>query len=115
MELPDELFIFGRTYGIRNVSPLHVSEGVLGLASYRDGLIYLDKDMDTWLGLSTLWHEAVHVAQQELMGATDEAQTRWMALFIHNFLIENPRLVQCYLAETQPTSFDDDLGEEADD
>ncbi len=114
MELPDELFIFGRTYGIRNVSPVHVSEGVLGLASYRDGLIYLDKDMDTWLGLSTLWHEAVHVAQQELMGATDEAQARWMALFIHNFLIENPRLIRCYLAETQTTSLDGDLNEEAD-
>lgn len=115
MELPDELFIFGRTYGIRNVSPLHLSEGVLGLASYRDGLIYLDQGTDTWLGLSTLWHEAVHVAQQEILGTTDEAQARWMALFIHNFLIENPRIVQCYLSESRPIVFEDEFGEETGD
>jgi hypothetical protein len=115
MKLPEEVFIFGRTYGIRNVSPCHLSEGVLGLASYRDGLVYLDQGTDLWLGLSTLWHEAVHVAQQEILGTTDEAQARWMALFIHNFLMENPQLVRCYLPESRPMLFEDDLGEEADD
>jgi len=96
MELPTEVHILGRTYQIKDTAPIHDYEGVLGMAAYREGVIYLDRDMDTTLSLNTLWHEAAHMAQQELLGMTDEAQARWIALFVHNFLIQNPAVLECY-------------------
>lgn len=109
MQAPDELIIFGRVYDILDLSPIHVSEGVMGLAAYRDGAIHLDKTLDLSLRLSTLWHEAAHIAQQEILGAIDEAQARWMALFIHNLLVSNPSLLDCYLygLKLVPYGFDD--------
>jgi hypothetical protein len=110
MQTPDELIIFGRVYDILDLGPLHVSEGVMGLAAYRDGAIHLDKGLDLPLRLSTLWHEAVHIAQQEILGITDEAQARWVALFIHNLLLSNPSLLECYLygLKLMPFGFEDD-------
>ncbi len=98
MNIPNEVVIFGRGYRILDVPPINVSEGVLGLACYREGAIYLDKDVDPDLVLNTIWHEALHIAQQDVMGTTDEAQARWLALFVHNFLIHNPRILECYLS-----------------
>jgi hypothetical protein len=72
---------------------------VLGQAAYRDGVIYLDHGLDPSLTLSTLWHEAVHIAQQEILGTIDEAQARWIALFAHNFLMDNPQIMESYLQE----------------
>jgi hypothetical protein len=96
MGIPSEVVIFGRTYEVTDVSPLQSSEGVLGQAAYRDGVIYLDESMDMSLTLSTLWHEAAHIAQQEVLGTMDEAQARWIALVVHNFLILNPQVLECY-------------------
>jgi hypothetical protein len=96
MQIPDELMIFGRSYKVLEVSPIHVSEGVLGLASYREGAIYLDLSLDPALSLNTMWHEALHIAQQDMLGTTDEDQARWLALFVHNFLIHNPAMLECY-------------------
>lgn len=96
MNPPDTVVIFGRRYAIDRISPYQSSEGILGLAAYRDGMIYLDRDLDLALMLSTLWHEAAHIAQQELLGAADEAQARWIALFVHNVLVDNPRIAECY-------------------
>lgn len=96
MKMPVELVVFGRAYQICNVSPMHVSDGVLGMAAYRDATIYIDTSLDPALFLSTLWHEAVHVAQQEILGMTDEDQARWISLFVHNLLIHNPSILECY-------------------
>lgn len=96
MQLPEEVVIFGRTYAIRDVTPIHCAEGIVGAASYRDGAIYLDQSVDTALGLTTLWHEAVHIAQQEISGEVDEAQARWMSLFVHTFLAQNPGILELY-------------------
>ncbi|MBI5248416.1 MAG: hypothetical protein HY912_02880 [Desulfomonile tiedjei] len=108
MKIPDELVIFGRTYRVLEVSPIHVSEGVLGLASYREGAIYLDPSLDAALGLNTIWHEALYIAQQDVLGTSDEAQARWLALFVHNFLIHNPAILGCYLScmSSDPDSLD---------
>lgn len=108
MQIPSELVVFGRTYNVRNVSPVHNLEGVLGLASYREGVIYLDEEMDMALTLNTIWHEAAHVAQQEILGATDEAQARWIAVFVHTFLVNNPAILDCYRYGLEPSSFEDD-------
>jgi len=97
MHLPSEIVIFGRAYDLRDLDQVHRSEGILGLAAFRDAAIYLDDGMDPHLSLSTLWHEAVHIAQQELLGAPDEEQARWISLFVHNFLMQNPAIVECYL------------------
>jgi hypothetical protein len=110
MNIPDELVIFGRTYRVLEVSPIHASEGVLGLAAYREGAIYLDSGLDPNLGLSTMWHEAFHIAQQDMLGTCDEDQARWFALFVHNFLIHNPEVFECYVSfltseESEPDSF----------
>ncbi|HMK34568.1 MAG TPA: hypothetical protein VK463_05850 [Desulfomonilaceae bacterium] len=96
MEIPEKIAIFGRMYNIRDLSPMHVSEGVIGMAAYTEGTIYMDRSVDTALFLSTLWHEAVHIAQQDLLGTIDEAQARWIALFVHNLLVQNPSVLECY-------------------
>jgi hypothetical protein len=108
MHIPEELTIFGRTYDIRDIDPIHTCEGVLGMAAYRDGVIYLDRSMDPSLSLSTVWHEAFHIAQQEVLGTVDEAQARWVSLFIHTFLLQNPGLLECYLRESKSVSFNDE-------
>lgn len=108
MELPKEIVIFGRTYDVRDLCPIHISEGILGLAAYRDGVIYLDHSMDMALSLSTLWHEAVHIAQQEIFGNIDESQARWMSLFIHNFLVHNPEILDFYAQGLRLGSFEDE-------
>jgi hypothetical protein len=106
MQLPEEVVIFGRTYAIRDVTPIHCAEGIVGAASYRDGAIYLDQSVDTALSLTTLWHEAVHIAQQEILGEADEAQARWISLFVHTFLVQNPDIVEQY--GYQENDFEDD-------
>jgi hypothetical protein len=111
MQIPAELTIFGRTYDVRDVDAIHACEGILGMAAYRDGVIYLDRNMDPSLTLSTLWHEALHIAQQEIFGTADEAQARWASLFIHTFLLHNPGILECYLAAANPASFDDEEAE----
>lgn len=110
MGIPDELIVFGRVYEILDLSPIHVSEGVMGLAAYREGAIHLDKSLDLPLRLSTLWHEAALIAQQEILGTVDEAQARWIALFVHNLLVGNPSLLEAYLygLKLVPSGFDDD-------
>lgn len=101
MNLPDTIVIFGRRYAVDRVSAYQSAEGILGLAAYRDGTIYLDLDLDPALMLSTLWHEAAHIAQQEILGAVDEAQARWIALFVHSLLVDNPGIVDCYAKEAE--------------
>ncbi len=96
MGIATEVVIFGRTYDVSDVSPFQCSEGILGQAAYRDGIIYIDENVDMALSLNTLWHEAVHIAQQEILGTVDEAQARWVALFIHDFLVHNPKILECY-------------------
>jgi hypothetical protein len=109
MSIPEEVVIFGRTYEIRDVTPIHCAEGVVGAASYRDGAIYLDQTVDAALGLTTLWHEAIHIAQQEILGEADEAQARWISLFVHTFLAQNPEIVESYAEELHASQGDDDL------
>ena len=108
MQIPAELTIFGRRYDVRDVDPIHACEGILGMAAYRDGVIYLDRNMDPSLLLNTIWHEALHIAQQEILGTADEAQARWVSLFIHTFLLQNPSILECYLAAANPASFHDE-------
>ncbi len=97
MFIPDELVMFGRSYEVKEVAPIHNLDGILGVAAYRDASIYLDPTMDPALALKTMWHEAIHIAQQEVLGEMDESQARWMSLFIHNFLVSNPEVVSRYL------------------
>jgi hypothetical protein len=99
MNIPGELVIFGRTYTIKPMEHIHSSEGTLGIAAYRDGNIHIDLEVDPTLILKVLWHEAFHIAQQEITQECDEAQARWVSLFIHNFLIDNPMILECYLEE----------------
>ncbi len=106
MDIPNELVIFGRIYSVSDVTPWHSSEGVLGLAAYRDGIIYIDESLDAALSLSTLWHESVHIAQQEILGVTEEAQARWISLFVHSFLMDNPGIVECYRQAQRVTFLD---------
>jgi hypothetical protein len=108
MQIPAELTIFGRTYDVRDVDSVHACEGILGMAAYRDGVIYLDRSLDPSLALSTVWHETLHIAQQEILGTADEAQARWVSLFIHTFLLHNPGILECYLTASNPASFDDE-------
>lgn len=105
MQIPEKLTIFSRTYDVHDVDPIHAYDGLLGLAAYRDGVIYLDRNMDPPLALNTLWHEAFHIAEQEILGTVDEAQARWVSLFIHTFLLENPAILQSYLDASSPASF----------
>jgi len=106
MQIPTEIVIFGRTYHVTDVSPFQSSEGILGQAAYRDGVIYIDENLDKALSLSTLWHEAVHIAQQEVLGIVDEVQARWIALFVHNFLLDNPNVVECYSHDFETNCFE---------
>jgi hypothetical protein len=109
MEIPEKLVIFGRMYDVRDVSPSQLSEGVIGQTAYRDGVIYLDESTDLALKLNAMWNEAISVAQQDLHGFVDESQARWIGLFIHNFLIQNPEILECYLGGIEQSSlFDDD-------
>ncbi|MFC1834693.1 hypothetical protein ACFL2Q_08160 [Thermodesulfobacteriota bacterium] len=112
MQIPDKLTIFGRDYFISDVSHFQSAEGILGQAAFKDGVIYLDENLDMALSLSTLWHEAVHIAQQEILGTTDEAQARWVSLFVHNFLLNNPDVLLCYLREGCRCSDDDEAQDE---
>lgn len=96
MEIPGKVNIFGRSYVVSDTSPHQFAEGILGSAAYRDGIIYLDENLDLSLTLSTLWHEAIHMAQQEILGTIDEAQARWVSLFVHDFLVHNPEVIECY-------------------
>ena len=108
MHIPDELTVFGRSYQVRNTSPIHDLEGVLGAASYRNGFIYLHPCMDMTLALSALWHEVANIAQQDLFGSIDEVKARWIALFVHNFLVNNPEILDCYRYGLEDRNFDDD-------
>jgi hypothetical protein len=113
MQIPGELAIFGRTYDVRNVDSIHACDGILGMAAYRDGVIYLDLSMAPSLVLSTLWHEAFHIAQQDILGTVDEVEARWVSLFIHTFLLQNPAILKCYHAASNPVSFNDEEPEKA--
>ncbi len=115
MQIPDELIIFGRTYDVRNISAVHNLEGALGVASYREGVIFLDSRVDMALALNTVWKEAAHIAQQDLLGTTDEAQARWIALFVHTFLASNPEILDCYRYGLETSDFDDDDEHDDDD
>lgn len=96
MAILNRVAIFGRTYDVKDTSPHQFSEGILGMAAYRDGIIYLDETLDLALTLNTLWHEATHIAQQEILGIIDESQARWISLFIHDFLVHNPEVIELY-------------------
>ena len=115
MQIPDELVVFGRAYEVRNTSPVHDLEGVLGSASYRNGTIYLDPSLDMALALNTVWHEVANIAQQEILGAADGAQARWIALFVHNFLLSNPEILDCYRYGLVSSDFDHDDHDDHDD
>ena len=96
MGILDRVIVFGRAYDVKDTSAYQASEGILGMAAYRDGVIYLDESLDLALTLNTLWHEATHIAQQEILGIIDEAEARWVALFVHEFLIHNPHILDLY-------------------
>jgi hypothetical protein len=112
MNIPGELIIFGRTYAITPMEHIHSVEGTLGLACYRDGAIHLDLEVDPLLLLKVLWHEAFHIAQQDINENCDEAQARWVSLFIHSFLMDNPMVLECYLEEINK-SYEQAVTEEA--
>lgn len=95
--VPDSITIFGREYTIKDLPALSVAEGVIGLAAYHAAVIYIDFSTDPALALTTLWHEAVHVAQNDLHGQVDEREARWISLFVHNMLINNPEILERYL------------------
>ena len=95
--VPDSITIFGREYTIKDLPALSVAEGVIGLAAYHDAVIYIDLSADPALALTTLWHEAVHVAQNDLHGQVDEREARWISLFVHNLLVHNPEILEKYL------------------
>lgn len=97
MDIPAELEILGRSYKIVEMGALDAQEGTLGAAVYRAGEIHLDMDMDPSLMLKVLWHEIIHVAQQELHQTCDEPEARWISLFVHNFILQNPAILECYL------------------
>ena len=96
MGLINSVVLFGRAYDVKDTSQHQTSEGILGMACYRDGVIYLDDSLDLPLTLNTLWHEATHIAQQEILGIIDESQARWVSLFIHDFLVHNPQIIEIY-------------------
>jgi hypothetical protein len=95
-DLPDTLTIFGRTFTIKDLPALSAAEGVIGLAAYHEAAIYLDRTADPALTLTTLWHEAIHIVQNDLRGRVDEDQARWISLFVHNLLVHNPAVIECY-------------------
>lgn len=95
-DLPDTLTIFGRTFTIKDLPALSAAEGVIGLAAYHEAAIYLDRTADPALRLTTLWHEAIHIVQNDLHGQVDEEQARWISLFVHNLLVHNPAIIECY-------------------
>jgi hypothetical protein len=96
-ELPDSVNIFGRCFTVRDLPPTAAAEGVIGMAAYHEGNIYIDQTVDLSLALTTLWHEAIHIAQNDLHGQIDEQEARWMSLFVHNLLVNNPEILQSYL------------------
>ena len=95
--LPEYLELFGRRYRIQPMPAVHVTEGVIGMAAYSEGTIYIDADVDLPLALSTVWHEAVHIAQIDLHGQPCEEAARWISLLAHSLLVHNPEIVQAYL------------------
>ena len=97
MQIPVELIVFGRAYEVRNTSPVHDLEGILGSASYRNGTIYLDPSLDMALALNTVWNEVANIAQQEILGAADGAQApldRPVRAQLSPEQSRNPRLLQ---------------------
>ena len=94
--LPEFLEIFGRRYGIQPMPAVNVTDGVIGMAAYSEGAIYIDCEIDLALALSTLWHEAIHIAQIDLHGKPDEKEARWVSLFAHSLLMHNPEILEAY-------------------
>ncbi len=97
-QLPESLEIFGRRFSIESMPATNVSEGIIGMAAYSEGAIYIDGEIDLSLALSTLWHEAIHIAQIDLHGKPDEKEARWVSLFAHALLAHNPEILQAYAA-----------------
>ncbi len=96
ISFPDTIFCGGRPFTVDDLPELSKSEGTLGLCDIRAGKVYIDECLDVALTLKTLWHEALHIAQNDFLGDVSEEQSRWGSLFVHQFLIENPAIVQIY-------------------
>ncbi|MFH1117019.1 MAG: hypothetical protein V1792_24140 [Pseudomonadota bacterium] len=94
--LPEFLEIFGRRFRIEPMPTVNVNDGVIGMAAYSEGVIYIDGEIEPALALSTLWHEAVHIAQIDLHGKTDEKEARWVSVFAHALLMHNPWILEAY-------------------
>jgi hypothetical protein len=94
--LPECLEIFGRRFRIEPMPAVNVNDGVIGMAAYSEGAIYIDEEIDLALALSTLWHEAIHIAQIDFHGKPDEKEARWVSLFAHALLMHNPAILEAY-------------------
>jgi len=106
--IPDELWINGRAYLIEDCGTHPLGDVVLGCMKYPDGIILLNQDIDLEGQLKTLWHEAYHVFQQDILGKTDEGEANLVSTFIHNFLTHNREIADCYSTTEEPEAFDDD-------
>lgn len=102
---PEFLEIFGRRFSIEPIPAIGAGDGVIGMAAYSEGAIYIDGEIDLSLALSTLWHEAIHIAQIDLHGKPDEKEARWVSLFAHSLLMHNPAILEAY-AELHATGND---------
>jgi hypothetical protein len=97
IQLPETLEIFGRHFRVESMPPVNVTDGVIGMAAYSEGAIYIDPHIDLSLALSTLLHEAIHIAQIDLHGKPNEEEARWMSLFVHSLLVHNPGILNGYV------------------
>ena len=97
MEIPERLMIFGREYDVVEVRPSQLAGDAIAQASYRDGVIYVDESVDPVLKLGELWKGVLRAARQDLYGSSDDAQTQWIAVFVHQFLAHNPEIAESYL------------------
>jgi hypothetical protein len=108
MDIPEKLVIFGRAYDVLEIPPSQLADGVIARASYREGVIYLDESVDPALKLNAIWNGVIQAAQQDLHGRLDEAQAKWTALFVHQFLALNPEIAELYTVDFDQADFFED-------
>lgn len=98
MAIPDEVFVNGRWYALEETGESG-GDIVLGCVRYAEGRILLNMDVDLECQLKSIWHEACHIAQQDLEGEMSEKLANFVSTFAHNFLCHNQEIAKCYTPE----------------
>lgn len=116
MPIPDEIYLFGRRYEVKDAGIIGTGDAAiaLGEAKYAPGIIFLNQDVDLEAQLRTLWHEVWHIFGHDTAAFSETAEdereaerfAQLVSLFVHVVLCHNPQIAECYIPEEE---FDDDV------